>query len=68
MRMLQTEKTDTLKSWLSQVNGQLQVRRVETQGVSRPKRNRDRERARREARALFSEFYAEMAIDLAHTH
>lgn len=64
--MLHVAKKNTLSTWLQAVNGQLQARRVETQGMTRPKRNRERERARREARVLFSQFYAEQAMGLAH--
>lgn len=64
--MLHVEKNSTLTTWLQAVNGQLQARRIETQSLTRPKRNRERERARREARILFSQFYAEQAMGLAN--
>lgn len=64
--MLHVEKKSTLTTWLQAVNGQLQARRIETQSLTRPKRNRERERARREARILFSQFYAEQAMGLTN--
>lgn len=65
--MMQTglEKKKTLNNWLRAVNDHLAVRRMEQRAMPRPKRNRDRERARREARQLFAQYYAERALDLA---
>ncbi|MEQ8572254.1 MAG: hypothetical protein RMA76_45455 [Deltaproteobacteria bacterium] len=57
--------SNTLDSWLKAVNSHLAVRRLETQATPRPKRNRERERARREARQLFAQYYQERAIALA---
>lgn len=59
-----TRNTDpkTLHSWLSVVNDHLDRRRVDRSTVARPKRNRDRERARREARALFRDYYTELGL------
>jgi hypothetical protein len=57
-----TQNPQSLSSWLRTVHNELAIRRVETRSVPRPKRNRERERARREARQLFAEFYAEQAI------
>lgn len=51
-----------LNSWLKAVNTHLEVRRSEVRSTPRPKRNRARERARREARQLFAEHYANLAI------
>ncbi len=55
----------TLNSWLKAVNTHLAVRRIETKATPRPKRNRERERARREARQLFAQYYQERAIGMA---
>ncbi len=59
-----TRNTDpqTLSSWLNVVNDHLDRRRVDRSATPRPKRNRDRERARREARQLFRDYYAELAL------
>lgn len=57
--------TNTLDNWLKAVNSHLAVRRLESQTAPRPKRNRERERARREARQLFAQYYQERAIALA---
>ncbi|HJL41358.1 MAG TPA: hypothetical protein RMG48_08630 [Myxococcales bacterium LLY-WYZ-16_1] len=51
-----------LNSWLKAVNTHLEVRRMEVRASPRPKRNRAREKARREARQLFAEHYANLAI------
>lgn len=59
--MLNTEPT-TLHTWLKGVSSELSIRRIEARATPRPKRNREREKARREARQLFAEFYAERAI------
>jgi hypothetical protein len=66
--MLNTTKQDnTLQSWLQSVSSELEVRRIETRALPRPKRNREREKARREARQLFAAYYAEQAIhNIAH--
>jgi hypothetical protein len=68
--MMQTgpEKKKSLTSlthWLDAVNDHLTVRRTENRTIPRPKRNRERERARREARQLFVQYYTEKAVDLA---
>jgi hypothetical protein len=63
--MMQTGSKQTLSTWLKSVNNHLEVRRTEQRAVPRPKRNRERERARREARQLFVQYYAEHAILLA---
>lgn len=57
-----TTDTKSLSSWLNVVNDHLDRRRVDRASVPRPKRNRDRERARREARQLFRDYYAELAL------
>ncbi len=54
----------TLNRWLKAVNTHLHVRRAEIQALPRPKRNRERERARREARQLFAQFYADQAVNM----
>jgi hypothetical protein len=56
-------KANTLQGWLTGVSGELAVRREESRALPRPKRNRERERARREARQLFAAYYAERAIN-----
>ena len=61
--MMNADKT-TLSSWLKTVSVELQVRRDESRALPRPKRNRERERARREARQLFQAYYAERALEL----
>ncbi|MCK6549023.1 hypothetical protein L6R52_24470 [Myxococcota bacterium] len=53
----------SLQAWLSNVNQHISTRRIEMKSLPRPKRNRERERARREARQLFAEYYAERALD-----
>jgi hypothetical protein len=60
--MMNADK-QTLSSWLTTVNVELQVRREESRALPRPKRNRERERARREARQLFQAYYDECAIE-----
>lgn len=55
----------TLDNWLKAVSSHLAVRRMEQHAAPRPKRNRERERARREARQLFAQYYQERAIALA---
>jgi hypothetical protein len=61
--MMQTGPKKTLHSWLDAVNDHLTVRRSEMRSIPRPKRNRERERARREARQLFAQYYQEHAIN-----
>ena len=63
--MMQTgpEKKKTLNHWLDAVTDHLTVRRMEQRAIPRPKRNRERERARREARQLFAQYYQENAIN-----
>ncbi len=62
--MLNTEPT-TLHTWLRGVSSELSIRRIEARSTPRPKRNRERERARREARQLFVEYYADRALNYA---
>jgi hypothetical protein len=62
MMNTQTTKTPNLKTWLSTVSDHLDQRRVDKQALPRPKRNRERERARREARQLFRDYYDELAL------
>lgn len=52
----------TLSSWLQAVNSHLEVRREEVRAQPSPKRNRAREKARREARQLFAQYHAHLAI------
>jgi hypothetical protein len=52
-------------SWLGAVNAHLSVRRLHAAAMPKPRRNREREKARRQARQLFAEYYADRAIDLA---
>ncbi|MGF1509425.1 MAG: hypothetical protein ACFB9M_07980 [Myxococcota bacterium] len=52
-------------SWLDAVNTHLSVRRMEVAQSPKPSRNREREKARRQARQLFAEYYADRAIELA---
>jgi hypothetical protein len=52
----------SLSGWLQQVSEHLDQRRVDKQGETRPKRNRARERARREARQLFREYDTEQTL------
>lgn len=52
----------TLHTWLRTVHSFIGQRRVDRGALPRPKRNRERERARREARQLFREYYAELAV------
>jgi hypothetical protein len=59
------DKNEVLDAWLSAVSSHLAVRRVEGRGQARPKRNRERERARREARLLFAEYYRDLAVGAA---
>jgi hypothetical protein len=63
--MMQTGRKPNLRTWLEAVNDHLTVRKMEMRTIPRPKRNRDRERARREARQLFAQYYAERALDMA---
>ena len=62
MMNLETPTRPVLRSWLQNVHQHLEVRRSERQAAPRPKRNRDRERARREARQLFVQYYQETAM------
>ena len=59
---LTANKTDVLDAWFQAVNSHLAVRRLETRNLPRPKRNRERERARRQARQLFAEYYRDLAV------
>ncbi|MBI4817346.1 MAG: hypothetical protein HY791_13870 [Deltaproteobacteria bacterium] len=52
----------SLDSWLRAVNTHIEKRKVERQALPRQPRNRDRERARREARQLFREYEQELAL------
>jgi hypothetical protein len=63
--MMNFEKVDTLHGWLKTVSTELTVRRIEQRATPRPKRNREREKARREARQLFNAYYAERAVEYA---
>jgi hypothetical protein len=64
--MMNTEKPTTLlHTWLKGVSLEMAVRRDESRAMPRPKRNRERERARREARQLFAAYYQECAIAIA---
>jgi len=63
MNMMQTGPKKTLHSWLDGVKDHLTVRRSEMRSIPRPKRNRERERARREARQLFAQYYQENALN-----
>jgi hypothetical protein len=63
--MMQTGRKPSLSTWLDAVSDHLTVRRMEQRNLPRPKRNRDRERARREARQLFAQYYQKRALDLA---
>ncbi|MFO0725014.1 MAG: hypothetical protein U1E65_14640 [Myxococcota bacterium] len=58
----QPTKTPNFKNWLSVVSDHLDQRRMDKRSLPRPKRNRERERARREARQLFRDYYAELAL------
>jgi hypothetical protein len=60
---MNTGKVSTLHGWLKTISVELAVRRDESRALPRPKRNRERERARREARQLFANYYAERAIE-----
>ncbi len=63
---MMTQSTGTnpelLSDWLSAVNSHLALRRTAVRSTPRPKRNRERERARREARQLFAMYYQEIAL------
>lgn len=54
-----------LDTWLDSVNAHLSIRRLHARATPGPRRNRERERARREARQLFAEYYADLAVDQA---
>lgn len=58
-------KSHVLDAWLDAVSSHLAVRREVTRSGQRPKRNRERERARREARLLFAEYYRDLAVESA---
>lgn len=55
-------KAVVLDAWLDAVSSHLAVRKLEARCATRVARNRDRERARREARQLFADYYREIAI------
>jgi hypothetical protein len=59
------EEPTTLNGWLKTVSTELSIRRIEARATPRPKRNREREKARREARQLFASYYAERAVSYA---
>ncbi len=52
-----------IDSWLDAVSNHISVRRQTLQDRPRPKRNREREKARRQARQLFAEYYADLAVE-----
>lgn len=51
-----------LNGWLNAVNAHISQRRVARGTAGRPKRNRAREAARREARQLFREYELDLAL------
>jgi len=59
--MLTRNSSAPLNSWLANVNQHLDQRRTDRSALPRTKRNRERERARREARQLFREYEMELA-------
>lgn len=68
--MMRTQHTTAgnlnLNSWLESVSNQLDNCRAERRSMPRPKRNRARERARREARQMFRDYELSIALqDLA---
>jgi hypothetical protein len=62
--MLNSEAPKHLNKWLDTVHAHIERRRVERTALPRPKRNRERERARREARQLFRDYYADRAASM----
>jgi hypothetical protein len=63
--MMNVKEADTLHGWLQTVSNELSIRRIEARSTPRPKRNREREKARREARQLFQSYYQEVAVSYA---
>ena len=63
--MMNVKEDNTLHGWLRTVSNELSIRRIEARATPRPKRNREREKARREARQLFQSYYAEVAVNYA---
>lgn len=62
-KMMTPSMTPTLlSSWLETVSAHIQMRRFETRTPVRASRNRERERARREARQLFATYHADRAM------
>ena len=61
MEMQTTNKT-ALRSWLSQINNEIDGIRRHRLAQPRPARNRARERARREARQLFREYELDQGL------
>ncbi len=55
-------KSEILDAWLTAVSSHLAVRRRDFGRVDKKKRNRERERARREARLLFAEYHQDLAL------
>ena len=60
--MTRTTPTPTLSKWLNAVSTHLDARRTERRAAPKPQRNRERERARREARQLFREYDLERTV------
>ncbi|MEM1025557.1 MAG: hypothetical protein AAGD10_15945 [Myxococcota bacterium] len=54
-----------IDNWLDAISNHITVRRQTLQDRPRPKRNREREKARRQARQLFAEYYADLAVEHA---
>lgn len=63
--MMMHEERATLSTWLSAVSQHLEVRRAELRTLPKPARNREREKARRQARQLFAEYERDCAIEWA---
>lgn len=63
--MMNVKEDNTLHGWLKTVSTELSIRRIEARATPRPKRNREREKARREARQLFQSYYQEVAVAFA---
>ena len=59
---MNNNKQDLLTTWLKGVNNQLALQRKQTQTANGSKRSRAR--ARREAQALFKEYYRNLAADV----
>ena len=65
MNTTQVNSPTSLRSWLSNINGEIAAIRRHRLAAPRPKRNRARERARREARQLFREYELDQAIQFS---